>query len=104
IIESIAKQGVEIHGVNALGGIAVKSKYVIQTLADILNRPIHVSEVEQPVALGAAMFAAVVSGCHESVEEAYNKMGKGGELVFTPDKERIEFYNRRFMQYKRYGE
>src|SRR5699024_10648635 len=89
IIESIAKQGVEIHGVNALGGIAVKSKYVIQTLADVLNRPIHVSEVEQPVAIGAAMFAAVVSGCRESVEEAYSKMSEGGERFFSPNKERI---------------
>lgn len=103
IIESMEEQGIKIHGVNAIGGIAIKSEYVMQTLADVLCRPIHVLDIEQPVAIGAAMFAAVVSGCHESVQEAYNKMSNGGKRVFTPNKERVEYYNRRFILYKHYG-
>ncbi len=103
IIESISGQGIEIRGVNAVGGIAIKSNYVIQTLSDILNRPIHVQKSEQSVALGAALFAAVVCGYYENVEQAYREMTEGEEQVFMPNKDRVEFYDSRFDHYKRYG-
>jgi L-ribulokinase len=56
----------------------------MQILSDIMNREILVSASDQAVALGAAMFAAVSSGVHESLEEAQDKMGGGYSDTFSP--------------------
>ncbi|MFO7683109.1 MAG: FGGY-family carbohydrate kinase, partial [Chloroflexota bacterium] len=55
------EEGVRIDGVIALGGVAKKSPFVMQIVADVLNMPIKVARSEQACALGSAMAAAVVS-------------------------------------------
>lgn len=104
IADSIEKQGIQIQGVNAVGGIATKSHFVVQMLADVLNRPVYVSPVEQTVALGAAMFASVVCGVHSGLDEAEAAMGKNGGKIIEPQPERVRIYDERYLIYKRYGE
>lgn len=99
IIEGIEKQGINVLGINALGGIAVKSKYVIQTLSDALNRPVNINTEAQPVALGAAMFAAVVAGIYPNVLEASERMRTADIQIIYPRKEFVELYNRKFEEY-----
>lgn len=103
IAESIEDQGVEIRGVIAIGGIARKSEYVIQTLVDVLDRPIHILSTEKTVAQGAAMFASVISNLNPDVQKAIDTMGKGDEKVIQPRPKYVEYYNKRYDLYKRYG-
>lgn len=103
IMESIENQGIEIQGVNAIGGIATRSGFVVQMMADVLNRPVHVSAVEQTVALGAAMFASVVCGIHETLDIAGPAIGRSGDSVVEPRKEMTGIYGERYEVYKRYG-
>ena len=56
------REGIPVEGIIGLGGVAKKSPYVMQTLANVLNRPIQIARSEQTCALGAAMFAAVAGG------------------------------------------
>ncbi len=69
-------EGVRIDGVIALGGVAKKSPFVMQVVADVLNRPIKVARSEQACALGSAMAAAVAAGIYPSTSEAQAKMGE----------------------------
>lgn len=103
IVECIEEQGVPIIGIQAIGGIATKSDFVIGKLADVLNRPVQVSAAEQAAALGAAMFASVVCGIYPRVEDAIEKLAKGDRKVITPREENVPIYNSRFENYKRYG-
>ncbi|MBT89482.1 MAG: ribulokinase [Spirochaetales bacterium] len=104
INERFVSQGINIEGVIALGGVAQKSDYVMQTLADILNCPIKVSKADQTCALGAAMFSATASGAFDSVEQAMKKMGAGFEKLFYPNPNRIVIYEQLYEKYNLLGQ
>ena len=58
IVERFISEGVEIKGIIALGGVAKKSPFVMQVVADVLDMPIKVARSEQACALGSAMAAS----------------------------------------------
>ncbi len=87
IVERFRSEGVKIEGVIALGGVAKKSEFIMQVVADVLDVPIKVPRSDQTCALGAAMFAAVVAGIYQSVDEAMRSMGSGFEKEYRPDPE-----------------
>ncbi len=103
IVERFEEEGVRIDGVIALGGVAKKSPFVMQVLADVLNRPIKVSKSEQTVALGAAMFAAIASGIYRDVQEAQKAMGAGFDAEYTPDPQRVARYEELYQSYLQFG-
>ncbi len=96
-------EGVRIDGVIALGGVAKKSPFVMQIVADVLNMPIKVARSEQACALGSAMAAAVVAGIYSSTAEAQKKMGGGIETEYHPIPENVEKYKSLYEQYKKFG-
>jgi L-ribulokinase len=104
ITERFQVEGAVIEGVIALGGVAKKSQYVMQTLSDVLQMPIKVGKSEQTCALGAAMFAAVAAGKYKKVEEAMKKMGAGFEKTYQPNKDRAEVYDQLYARYCELGE
>ena len=65
--------------------------------------PIKVAASDQTVALGAAMFAAVVAGVHPDVVAAQKAMGCGFEKTHEPDPERVRLYAGGHERYKRLG-
>jgi L-ribulokinase len=103
IADRFIEEGVKIDGVIALGGVAKKSEYVMQTLANVMNRPIKVGKAEQTCALGAAMFGATAAGAHESIEEAMQKMGAGFDKVYEPNKNLSVFYDKKYQKYLELG-
>jgi L-ribulokinase len=103
IVERFRAEGVAIEDVVALGGIAQKSPFVMQVTADVLNMPIKVATSEQTCALGAAMFAAVAAGIHDSVADAQTKMGSGFSRTYTPDAANAKLYDRLYEKYLQLG-
>ncbi len=99
INQCFSSQGVKIEGIIALGGIAKKSPFVMQTLSDILEMPVKVVRSEQACALGAAMFAAVASGSYRKVEDAQEAMGAGFEKTYKPQKAMSKIYSARYEKY-----
>lgn len=103
IVDRFIEEGIQIKQVVAIGGVAKKSPFVMQTLCDVLNMPIKVVASDQACALGAAMNAAVASGIYGSVEEAQAKMGQGFEEYYTPRTENIDIYQALYNKYKTFG-
>ncbi|GAB2942103.1 ribulokinase [Hymenobacter coalescens] len=103
IVERFEEQGVPIKQVIGLGGVAKKSAFMMQTLADVLNRPIKVAESDQAPALGAAMYAAVAAGLHPDVTTAQRAMGNGFAETYTPTPARVADYETRYRQYQAFG-
>ena len=88
----------------AIGGITHKSPFVMQTIADVLNMPIKVVESKQTCALGAAMFAAVAAGIHNTIGQAQNAMGSSISKTYFPDAERHRRYSQRYKTYLALGQ
>ncbi|MEM6458408.1 MAG: ribulokinase [Planctomycetota bacterium] len=101
ILDRLAAYGVEIDRVVNCGGIAEKSRLVMQTYADVLGRPMLVSRSDQTCALGAAMFGSVVGGRHATVADAQAAMGGGGGKSYHPDPEAVRVYDQLFALYTR---
>lgn len=99
INECFTSQGIEIKEIIALGGIAKKSPFVMQVLADVLEMPVKVVRSEQACALGAAMFAASAGGVFKKVEDAQDAMGSGFEKTYKPNSKVFNFYRARYEKY-----
>jgi L-ribulokinase len=104
IVERFRSEGVRIDGVIALGGVAKKSPFIMQVVADVLNVPIKVPRSEQTCALGAAMFAATVAGIYPTVEGAKKAMGSGMETEYRPDPPSAKQYKTLYDRYLKLGE
>jgi L-ribulokinase len=99
IIDRFISEGVRVEGVIALGGVAKKSPFVMQTLADVLNMPIQTVQSEQTCALGAAMCASVVAGIQTDLSAAQKCMGKGFDKTYIPCPENVALYKRHYDRY-----
>lgn len=103
ILESILDQGIRIDAVTAIGGIALKSPFVMQTLADVSGRPIRVAKAQQACALGAAMSAATAAGLIKSVEKAQQTLGQGFVCEYHPDPKKKAIYDDLYARYLKLG-
>lgn len=104
IVDRFISEGIPIKGIIALGGVAKKSPFIMQVVADVINKPILVARSEQACALGSAMAAAVVGGVYPDVLEAQKYMGSGFETEYMPIPENAEKYKAIYADYARYGE
>ena len=99
IINRFIEEGIQINEIVAIGGVAKKSEFVMQTLSDVLATPIKVAASNQAPALGAAMYAAIASGVHPNTEIAIKRMGQGFEKHFTPIPKNSDQYEVLFRNY-----
>jgi L-ribulokinase len=103
IVERFRSQGIRIDSAIAIGGVAKKSRLVMQTIADVLDMEVTVSAGEQTVALGAAMFAATAAGLYTDVQDAQRAMSPGVDSVYRPDPARARRYTRLYNDYLALG-
>ena len=103
IVDRFKEEGTPVKGIIALGGVAKKSAYVMQVMADILEMPIRIHKSEQTCALGAAMFAATAAGVYTKVEDAMLSMGQGFEKDVIPNPAVFTYYRERYLKYQSLG-
>ncbi len=99
IINRLEDYGVAVREVVNCGGIAEKNPLVMQTYADVCNRPMKVSASAQTCALGAAIFGAVVGGAYDDAPAAQKKMTRVKPKVFKPIKQNAAVYAELFKLY-----
>ncbi len=104
IVDRFNKEGVPVKGLIGLGGVAKKSPYVMQVMANVINMPIRIHKSDQTCAAGAAMFAATAAGLYEKVEAAMDAMGQGFENTYSPQADRVAYYAKRYQQYETWGQ
>ncbi|REC79228.1 ribulokinase [Chryseobacterium elymi] len=100
IVDRFEEEGVKINKVIGIGGVARKSPFIMQTLANVLNMPIVVAASDQAPALGAAIYAAVSAGIYPNVQEASRKMGSDFEAEYFPQADQVEKYAELMNQYQ----
>lgn len=104
IADRFISEGVKIDNVIGIGGIALKSPFVMQTLSDVLNMPIKVCNTDQACALGAAMFAATAAGIYNKVEDAIEAMNSGFAKEYYPNIDNVKVYQEIYDKYMKLGQ
>jgi L-ribulokinase len=103
IADRFISEGCPIEQVIGIGGIALKSPFVMQTMCDVLNLPIKVCNTDQACALGAAMFAATAAGVYSKVEDAIAAMNSGFAKTYMPNAENSKKYAALYEKYSKLG-
>lgn len=77
MLDGFLDSGIAVDEIICAGGVARKSPYAMQVMADILDRDVGVSASEEACAKGAAMFAAFAAGLQPSLIAAQETLGDG---------------------------
>ncbi|HTE26284.1 ribulokinase [Flavitalea sp.] len=104
IVDRFNEQGVPVKGLIGLGGVAKKSPFIMQMMANVMNMPIRIHKSEQACATGAAMFAATAAGRYRKVEEAMMAMGSGFGTEYKPQLSKTTLLQHRFDKFTRLSE
>jgi len=104
IADRFAEEAVAIDKVIAIGGIAKKSTFVMQILADVLDREIKVCSSEQACALGAAMFGAVAAAVYTDMNSAVKAMNSGFDAEYQPIPANVETYKKLYAEYSMFAD
>ena len=103
ILENFEKHGVRVGHFIAVGGITRKSPFVMQLLADVLGKEIHVSGYLHSAALGASIYAAAAAGTdvggYSTIEEACGRMAATSDAVYTPNEDAKAVYDELYAEY-----
>jgi L-ribulokinase len=103
IVERFREEGIAIDGIIGIGGVARKSPFVMQLLADVLNMPISIPASDQAVALGAAIFAAVAAGLYPDIPSAQSAVCSPIEKTYTPNGDLTPVYDSLYKKYRALG-
>ncbi len=104
IMKHLENEGVKVTEVIGVGGISLKSPYVMQTLSNIMGVPIKVAAAQQAGALGVAMCASVAAGIYAALEHAQDAMGQGVLAEYKPNDSNKSKYKELYIRYKKFGE
>jgi len=104
IVDRFKDEGIPVKGLIGLGGVAKRSPFIMQMMADVINMSIRIHKSEQTCAAGAAMFAATAAGIYSKVEDAMTAMGSGFDAEYFPDLDKTSIYAKRYKQYSDLGD
>lgn len=104
IMEQFEEHDTPIHGVVLSGGIPRKNPLLVQTYANILNRPVRLAQIEQTCAYGAALQGLAtlpeeVSGFN-GISEAASKLVSANQQVIEPDPSQAATYEALYKDYR----
>jgi L-ribulokinase len=103
IFDSLTSRGIRIDRIIAVGGIAQKSSYVMQMMADVLDRPLMAYRQPQVCARGAAIYAAVSAGVFNSITEAQKVYCKEYQADYIPNGQNTRRYSELYNAYLKLG-
>jgi len=99
IIKRVEEYGVKIEEVVNTGGLSIKNATLMQIYADIIGKPMKVSQSEQTCALGAAIFGAVAAGAG-TWQDLQSKVTAIREKVYHPVPENVAVYSELYALYR----
>lgn len=99
IIKRVEEYGVKVEEVINTGGLSIKNATLMQCYADIIGKPMKVSQSEQTCALGAAIFGAAAAGAGE-VGALQAQVTATREKVYYPIPENQAVYAELYALYR----
>ncbi|MCF7787442.1 MAG: ribulokinase [Prosthecobacter sp.] len=99
IIKRVEEYGVKIEEVINTGGLSIKNATLMQCYADIIGKPMKVSQSEQTCALGAAIFGAAAAGAGD-IHTLQSQVTATREKVYYPIPENQAIYAELYTLYR----
>ncbi len=99
IIKRVEEYGVKIDEVINTGGLSSKNATLMQCYADIIGKPMKVSQSEQTCALGAAIFGAAAAGAGD-IHTLQSQVTATREKVYYPIPENQLIYAELYTLYR----
>lgn len=103
VLDHLMEHGIVIERLVGVGGIAQKSPFVMQLLADVTGMRIDVSDCKQAGAMGAVVHAATVAGLYASIAEAQHALCSPASRSYLPDASRRVLLEERYNRYRAVG-
>jgi len=100
IMENFEEHGLMLSEIVACGGIAERSPLMMQLLADTSGRRVHVPEVIEIPARGAALFGAVAAGVFDDIGAAIEATRPKRVRTYEPDLDAKATYDRVYEIYR----
>jgi L-ribulokinase len=101
IMDNFEEYGLVLSEIVACGGIAERSPLMMQLLADTSGRKVHVPEVNEIPARGAALFGAVAAGVYDDIGSAVAATRPESVHTYEPDLEAKKTYDRVYEIYRK---
>lgn len=98
-IERLKKHVKTIKTIRMAGG-AARSDIWMQMFSDILDLPVETSRSTELGAMGVAMLSAIGTGYYNNIQDAVKEWVKI-KSVYLPDKEKVDYYKRKYLIYKK---
>ena len=99
IIKRVEEYGVPVREIVNTGGLAIKNETLMQIYADVIGRPMKVSQSEQTCALGAAIFGAAAAGAG-TVADLQARVSRVRDKVYHPRPEAQAVYAEIYSLYR----
>jgi L-ribulokinase len=100
IMDNFEEHGLILSEIVACGGIAERSPLMMQLLADTSGRRVHVPEVSEIPARGAALFGAVAAGVFDDIGAAIEATRPKRVRTYEPDLTAKKTYDRVYEIYR----
>ncbi|MBK8092557.1 MAG: ribulokinase [Verrucomicrobiaceae bacterium] len=99
IIQRVEQYGVRIDQIINTGGLSIKNATLMQIYADVIGKPMKVSQSEQTCALGAAIFGATAAGAGD-LATLQARVTATREKVYHPIPENVAIYRQLYTLYR----
>ena len=99
ILDFLAENGLVYDRIILCGGIAEKNPFVLEQYANVLGRPVHVSQQRQVTALSASILAAIAAGIPP--QTATEQMINTDFRVIHPDSTHAKEYERIYRRWEK---
>lgn len=100
ILETFESSGIQIDQIVASGGIAEKDSMMMQIYADVIHRPITVSDARYSASCGSAMYAAVAAGLYPDIAQAADRLSPKTGKTYVPIQNNVLIYDQIYAEYK----
>lgn len=101
VIDNYMNNGIEIGELMGIGGISLKSPFVMKMMADTLGMEISVAANSNSCAIGAAVHAAVLAGIYPDVASARDAIAQKAVKTWKPDPQMHRVLMRRYLRYRK---
>ncbi|MBO5939493.1 MAG: ribulokinase [Clostridia bacterium] len=101
IVDNFVAHEMRVDRIVASGGIAEKNEMLVQIYADVLGRPITVSDATMSASRGSALYAAVAGGAYEDIREAVRALAVTTGKTYHPIEENVKRYDTLYEEYLR---
>ncbi len=101
MFDNYIKHGMHVDRIIASGGIAEKNAMMMQIYADVLGRPITVSDAKLSASRGSAIYAAVAGGAYADIHQAVRTLAVTTGKTYLPIEENVKKYARLYEEFSR---